>query len=269
MIELTTFSLIKVAGENAPSFLQGQLTCDVTQVFDDNSIIGAICNHQGRILAIFNLFKFEHEFHFLIPKELTREFIKHLKKYAVFSKVSLMDVTNDFYRYGYLGDPLPNHLKKQGTFPYKMMGATARYLVISRNTLEVTKDEKCWRYTNILSGWPTIYIETVGKLTPHMINLPILGGVSFKKGCYVGQEIIARTQYLGKSKRHLCLAEMSGEILVQPGMVLYSNDQEAGLVVDSVSIEDVTYLQAVLHDPIDRDFFLDRRFKLNNISRYI
>jgi folate-binding protein YgfZ len=258
IVFLKDLAVIKISGKKAQEFLQGQMTCDVLTATEENRIIGAACNHQGRILAIFSLIKKGEDYLCILPKDISTGFIQHLNKYAVFSKVSIADVSMEYCLYGWIGDEPPpvdlTHLANA----FLLKGYLPRYLILSKEKLNVecAQNDTLWKLMDIYSGLPTIHLATVGKVTPHMVDLQLLGGVSFNKGCYVGQEIIARTQYLGKSKKRLYRAEIEGTIELSEGEPIFSGSRESGWVINAVNHQTITYLLVILQEPIDRPFLL-------------
>lgn len=271
-IELKHWIPVKIVGENAESFLQGQLTCDVTKITAEQASLSALCNHQGRVLAIFVLVKRGQDYYCILPGTIADDFIKHLTKFAVFSRVNLSKA-NPAFIYAYLGsnavsllqqkfEKLPQRAYEvysdEQQLVLNISSLTPLYLLWQDQPLkgEVSEQDLGWKLVSILSGQPAIYSETKAVATPHMLNLPALDAVSFNKGCYVGQEIIARTHYLGKSKRHLWLAAISSELMLTPGESIYSDGQEVGVLIDSVSIAGATIALVILQDPIDRTFMI-------------
>lgn len=186
-------SLIQIQGPEAEKFLQGQLTCDLTQSSDKQLMLGAHCNIKGRIESLFQIFKQDSSFYLLLPRSIASHALATLKKYSIFSKnleLTLLDFDSTL--------------------------------------VPVTLPEgfDAWRLAQIQQGLPTLFPETIGKFLPHDLNLPQLGAVSFNKGCYLGQEIVARMQHLGKPKRHMIQAQISGK----PG----DEREDGSVIVDAV-----------------------------------
>jgi folate-binding protein YgfZ len=182
-------------GEQAAKFLQGQVTCDVRAVTEENSLLGAHCDPKGRVQFIFRLFKQDDDFYLQLLRELIPHAISLLQKYAQFFRIKLEE---------------------------------ANFLINDNEEFEN------WRLRNIQSGVPTVHKKTVGLFTPHQINLQLLNAVSFNKGCYTGQEIIARMQYLGKLKQQMYRVNIESEKNFVPGAKLYNTEgQEVGELVDS------------------------------------
>ena len=218
-IAINHFGFIAIQGKNSASFLQGQLTCDIHKINKEKSSFGSCCNHKGRMIANFFVFQNDQEHYFLLPKSMIPLTILHLKKYAVFSNVKLTFVDN----------------------------------VIDFNIPEIILEEldkNSWRTINVNTGLVWLYPETSGKLIPQMINLQKWGGVSFTKGCFIGQEIIARTEHLGKLKRHLYRAVLNDtNLLLKPGDELRNkNDQPVGIVVEIARKNTKQEILAVIQD---------------------
>src|SRR5690349_5689035 len=145
--------LVKISGSDAKKLLQGQLTCNVDDVTTTNSCLGAHCNPQGRIMSLFRLFLYHDAYYLYLSKRLVPVALSALKKYAAFYKVELTDASDEL-----------GHI--QSTIPLEP-------------------------YADLQKGIAALYPETSGKFLPHDLNLPELQAVSFTKGCFTGQEIIA------------------------------------------------------------------------------
>jgi len=207
--------LLAVRSPTANSFLQGLVTCDVSQVSEANSLLGAHCNSKGRILFSFRLFLHDGVLYLKMPQEMIDRAIHHLQKYAMFSKVTL--------------EKLP---------------------VDSENKNSLS-DINAWILADIQAGIATVYPATEGLFIPQMLNYSQLGALSFIKGCYIGQEIVARTEHLGKLKRHLHHAIIKApEKTFSPGDVITRQDQdEIGSVANAALDNDKNWqLLVVLQD---------------------
>jgi folate-binding protein YgfZ len=252
LLQLSHLGLIKAAGPDAEKFLQSQLTCDLREVDEDNTRLGAYCNPQGRILACFRLLKWQNNFYLVMPEEIIAPTLTVLKKYAVFSKVIISDASSDFAILGCIGvlPPLKKRalsqsetgvIEEQFIYSVPPTKTEARYeIIVLREALPslyaelVTEPQNrsYWDYLDINAGLPCIYKETIACFTPQQINYPALGGVSFQKGCYPGQEIVARMHYLGKIKQHLYHATLAAAGVVPlPGIELCD---AAGQVVGNI-----------------------------------
>jgi folate-binding protein YgfZ len=211
---LSDRGFIKVTGTAAEKFLQGQVTCDVRTVKENVSSLGAHCNVKGRILFTFHLFYFDEAYWLCLPKSQIDCAVQALKKYAVFSKVSIEDVTHSVAALGFIQDPafypknqhlseeLPHNFSLRGKIPRTQLIASKEWIEGYINTLEKAREttQAAWKFIDIQSGIAEVYPETREQFTPHELNYHQLGAVSFDKGCYIGQEIVARMHYLGKLK---------------------------------------------------------------------
>lgn len=247
-IDLIDLGLIRISGKDAKQFLQGQLTCDLEEISADQSRLGAHCDIKGRVIASFRLFFYQNDYYFVLPRSTLPLLLTSLQKYAVFSKVKLTDISNDWKKIGLYGSSMEDLLNEQKLYSDQENGVaeSAHKLSlsipgpVSRSILLAPVPESIvfinaeleqqnvehWHLLDIMAGIPTIYPETSGQFTPHQLNFPQIGGVSFNKGCYIGQEIIARTQYLGKSKSRLYRVSFETNNPPLPGTSLLDDDQK-------------------------------------------
>ena len=281
-INLSPLGIIKVAGPDAEKFLQGQLTCDVREITEQQSRLGAHCDHKGRMQATFRLFKYEADYYLQIPKNLIEHLLTTLKKYAIFSKVTLTDVSTEWQQLGISGpDSLAiiNELFAQSA-PTQIdtvscteqtiiiripSNDSPRFSLLAKNTtienLTQRLQSHCqladfshWQLLDIEAGIPSLCPETTGLFTPHQINYPAVNGVSFNKGCYTGQEIVARMHYLGKLKQRMYkITFISSYVNISPGapLVIISNgqSQECGTLVQACKTQQAQWLGlAVIYD---------------------
>lgn len=272
---LSYLGLLRVGGQDAEKFLQGQLTCDVRLINPLHSSLGAYCNHKGRMLAIFRVFFYQEHYYLQMPANMVENVLLALKKYAVFSKVTLENVTQEFTQLGCGGPQSAGIIKSiglnapiqtddavvnkdcillqvqgAGTGPrFECIGPSGAIRAVQAQLTPlcdaVTPD--VWRLLDIQAGVPTLYPDTMELFTPQMVNLPQLNGVSFNKGCYVGQEVIARTHYLGKAKRELSQMHIATKEEPMPGSKLLIKDgAEAGIIVTAAPDETGFAVLAVL-----------------------
>lgn len=241
--DLSHLGIIEVSGEDAQTFLQGQFTNDVKQVSLEKSQFSAWCNAKGRVLATFYLYKRENAFYLILPQDNIAAVLRRLAMYVLRSKVKLREITDETQIIGLSGDfgkklgfpELKNSVIYQDDITVLCLsGNTPKWILISSTeklqsftqTLDksvIPAGKSAWELLEILDGIPQITLSTADAFTPHMLNLQLIEGVSFKKGCYSGQEIVSRTQYLGKVKRRIYLAKVAetcpkiGETLVIEG----------------------------------------------------
>jgi tRNA-modifying protein YgfZ len=194
----TQFGLIKVSGPEASKFLQGQLTCDLEKITPGKYSLAAHCNPKGRVISLFYLFNHENNYYLLLHAEMVGITIAALKKYAIFFKLQMSDASDEL------------------TQP-----------AIATQAAQCLLDL-------ITNGVPVIYPQTSGLFLPHEINLQEFNALDFNKGCYTGQEIIARMQFRGKVKNRLYRYQILQDTLPTLGADIYSlrDARVCGSVVD-------------------------------------
>ena len=250
--------LIKVHGEDAESFLQNQLTNEVANVTETSHQIAAWCSPKGRIIATLRLFKREDAYYLSLSQDMLEHVLKKLSMYVMMSKVSLEDVTESYLHLGVsggsadqdlkalLGEGLPSEADTaktiNGLTVLKLAGKTPRYEFfgdaesskVLTDSIEVSPDNH-WKYLNIVAGIPSISQENSEAWIPQMVNFIHVNGVDFKKGCYPGQEIVARLNYLGKTKRRMYrLLIDTGQLPAINDSITSTNDKAAGKILNAV-----------------------------------
>lgn len=278
-VSLKDYSVIQVTGEQAETFLQGQLTCDLRTLTADNWLYGAHCDNKGKALNIFRICRWGDSFMLIQPKASAEVSLSELQKYAVFSKVELVDATANVSLFGVFGSAAPARLAELVQRPIQQplhhqtehcllhVGETPdQYLILTTqpDTFVGHKSPQIvWDALEIERGRATLGGETIREFVPQMLNLQALAGISFEKGCYIGQETIARMKYLGKQKR--ALFRLSGAGLpTKPGstveVAIGENWRRAGTVINAVSRTDSQLdLLAVL--PSDTELGVPLRIK--------
>lgn len=266
---LSSYGLIRVYGADAKTFLQGQLSCDLNTVKSTTNTFGAYCTVKGRIQSFFLLF-LEKEppeecYLLCLPRSLIKDTLKEFQKYALFSKVTLQDVTNQYSILGLYGKETVldaifktvdisfpnapfNTLKNKDIITNRLPSLESTALVLLILPIEKTESSwnaflehaiipigsNAWQLALIENKIPVIDAKTAGEFLPHSLDLSILHAVSFKKGCYRGQEIVARMEYLGKNKKHLYLGKCHTTVLPENGfMCTTSENLEAGQIVNA------------------------------------
>ena len=233
-------AVLTVSGKDAAKFLQGQITCNVNEVTETKSSLGALCNPKGRVITTFLLIKTGDDFLMVLPEELLEPVKKRLQMYVLRSDVILTDSSGQQCLIGVCHSAMqaePLFATTQNEVISVSLSATqSRYLVIveadkaialwsdraGNQGFEAENSEQ-WRYLDIISGIPWLTTETSEEFIPQMLNLDLLGGISFNKGCYTGQEIVARTHYLGKAKKALFLAECETPSTPEPNSSIIDN----------------------------------------------
>jgi folate-binding protein YgfZ len=267
---LSDYGLIKISGMDSEKFLQGQLTCDVREVTEQSSRLGAHCDPKGRIQFTFRLCKFHDDYYLRVLKNLVDHTLTLLKKYAVFFKATLEDVSDEWCLFGLAGCrekyftsvKMPEEIDGGAAFQdgviIRVLDSIPRFEIMTQKNSSLLKDicssfsleaVNHWNLREIISGVPTVYPETVGHFTPQQINYQLINGVSFKKGCYTGQEIIARLQYLGKLKQSMRRVQLKTTNIILPGTkVREGAEQEVGEIVQVAISGSYQEALAVLDD---------------------
>jgi folate-binding protein YgfZ len=248
---LPHLGVLRFTGPDAASFLQGQLSNDTSRLAEQSSLFAAYSTAQGRVLTLIYLLPHSTGIAAIMPRELLAPTLERLKKFILRAKVKIEETGDSLIVVGVhgnealsaLGAPLPSaqgQYVEQHGMGVAAVGDESRYWVIApaesfsaSNTLDTSSErvEHDWRLADIRAGRPQIYSATSETFVAQMLNLDLLDGISFTKGCYTGQEIIARTQHLGRIKRrmfHLRLPPGEWQI----GQPLQLSDGRQGRVVE-------------------------------------
>ncbi|MGR9085793.1 MAG: CAF17-like 4Fe-4S cluster assembly/insertion protein YgfZ [Gammaproteobacteria bacterium] len=260
-------SVLTVAGKDAADLLQGQMTCNVNDVSETQGSLGAFCNPKGRVIATFILVRTRDAYLLVLPCDLLQTVKTRLQKYVLRSDVRFTDSSDELCLIGVregIGHPMPLFAtRRQDVISVNLSLTKNRYLAIARPDQAVafwedkvnhqgfrTGSSKQWRFLDLMAGIPWINAATSEEFIPQMLNLDRLGGISFNKGCYTGQEIVARTHYLGKTKRALFLARCAGISAPEPNAAVIDRSGEpplaAGNVVEAVCDGSQCTMQIVL-----------------------
>jgi tRNA-modifying protein YgfZ len=257
--DLSHNALIQVTGDDATAFLHAQFTNDVQNLPEGAAQWNGWCSAKGRLIATFLLLKRRDGYLMMLPAEIAPPIAKRLAMYVLRSKVKIEDASARFARIGFAGkkagviaarhwdhapDPMRSVEGEAGTcvaldaerFVVFAPAETASHTFdgIAENATPAGAD--AWEWTTIHAGIPVIVAATQESFVPQMANFDLVGGVSFKKGCYPGQEIVARTQYRGILKRRMALAHADGAPALAPGQRVFSKafgDQAAGEIVSA------------------------------------
>ena len=227
--DLSHFGIIAAYGDDATEFLQAQFTNDINLVDETHSQLSALCSPKGRMLCNFRIFRREQTYYLVLPYELLEAALSRLRMFVLRSKVTLEDASDALIGIGTSGNKMIEHLGDiVGKLPentdeaieYKdytiirVAGVIPRYEIYG--LLEPMKKlwqaldvhatpvgANVWELLNIQAGIPVITAASIDAYVPQMANMHLINGVSFTKGCYPGQEIVARMHYLGKLKRRM------------------------------------------------------------------
>lgn len=251
--------VMSARGADPTKFLQGQMTCDVEKITPDISTLGARCNPKGRMQSSFRLLRpSENEYLLCMNRELVAGQVSELSKYAVFFKTALTDASSEWVGLGLWGPDAQDALRTAdlevpgrsnevahtgGTLVVRL-GEDAFEIWLPTAEAQPTLDKLCqsatpaateeWQVRQIRAGIGEVTQPTYESFIPQMLNLQQLGGVSFRKGCYTGQEIVARMEYLGKLKRRMYRLLLAGETPPAAGTPIV--DRDTGKLLGEVVI---------------------------------
>ena len=258
--KLDRYGLLHAAGDDARGFLHAQLTNDFEHLGPGQARYAGWCSAKGRLLATFLVVPCAGGFLLQLSGDLVPAVSKRLSMFILRSKVKLSDVSAAWLLFGLWGTDAASRLAGLGFKPpagklavSESQGAIVvgidddRFLLIASPAMQdriktnATADD--WALAEVRAGRPLIMQSTQDQFVPQMVNLELAGGVDFKKGCYPGQEIVARAQYRGAVKRRMY--RLRGAAL-RPGQDLYSDDapgQASGTVVNAAGDESLAVLQ--------------------------
>jgi len=227
-IQLDGMGAITLKGDEQIKYLQGQVTCDVDSLAQEKLLNGAHCNAKGKVFSAFRLIERNKTFFLLQPKSSIEQSLAELKKFGVFAKVEIAQDTDLAYlaiagqnasnKMAELFQQVPDAstpvIQVDSTTLVYITGALSRYIIIdsTEKLTAITSNFACpifddgvWQLLEISAGFPVLAQQSIAEYVPQMLNLQAINGISFTKGCYLGQETVARMQYLGKNKRALLL----------------------------------------------------------------
>lgn len=252
LTRLEHLSTLVVTGADARSFLQGQLSFDVDKLTASRVELACCSSAQGRVQAVMWLIERGEAIVLLLPTTLTESTLARLRKYVLRAKVKIErggDRYAVFAASTVLDEPARTHIVVGDRSYVQWPGHEPRVLAVApasdggaASAEHVTR----WRRADIAAGLPQVYPETHEAFVAQMLNLDLLGGISFEKGCYTGQEIIARTHYRGAIKRRMFRFRASTRP-PEPATRLVVGDQHAGDVVEAVATDDGCELLAVVN----------------------
>jgi folate-binding protein YgfZ len=278
LVHLSDRRLISMRGEQRAEYLHGQITVNTKHFDPTRARHAAHCDFKGKMWAVFLLTQYKDAFHMIMPKHSAQESLQQLKKYGVFSKVEIQDESQDWQILGGAGESVKTALVE--LFPdisdthlstsANAFGQVVCYNDTSLRYLISLKHDGYARLCELYDAnieehsspfiWQEIeagigYVEegTIGEFVPQMFNLQALDAIDFDKGCYMGQEVVARTKFLGKNKRALYILSsdkaMSSDNL-QPGALLEKsvgeNWRRGGVIIQGCVMDQQTKILAVL-----------------------
>ena len=235
--DLSHLTLLEIEGVDAVTFLQGQVTNDVKLLDGNLAHYTGYCSPKGRLLALFLAFAHQGHIHLQLPKPIAETITKRLRMFVMRSKVTINDTSDRIIKIGLNGPQatqlLLEYFSEAPAAPYALstlenatllklpsIAGHDRYQIFTSadfaNQLWESLKQKaspvgkpCWDWLEINAGIPEIIAATQEQFVPQMVNLDLLNAINFKKGCYTGQEIVARTHYLGSVKRRAFLMHIA------------------------------------------------------------
>jgi len=264
-VKLEHYSVLRISGADRGEFLQGQLTQDVGEVTPQRSVLTGWTNAKGRLLVVGQLINWNNAFYLPLPADIAPGVAQRLGMFVLRADVAidlpdlrisgLSSPIDEAIRIGDLELPPAPGACRAGddVCLARMVGDPARAWLIGPGFINNQPaedspviDDGHWRLANIQAGLPEISAGSTEMFTPQMLNLDLLSAISFTKGCYVGQEIVARTQNLGRIKRRMYrFRAESGQDFV-PGQLLFGPDDMTGKIVSCARDGAATELLAVI-----------------------
>lgn len=263
LYDLSNYGVIALKGEGCRDFLQGQITADINKLSTNQALFTAVCNPQGRIYSLFLLIeRSKDDLLCLLPSALLSTTVERLNKFAVFYKVDINDVSEQWAVMG-------THVSQtEGeTFSVTDSETSITVQIDHQRKIQLCSPELAlplwqdktaqvkhyglWLKQDIEQGLPRLYPETIETFLPHNLNLIELGAVSFDKGCYTGQEVVARMHYKGKLKSHMRVLTGESQQAPAPGSALYGDEKKMGDVICAVSNEMGISVLALCKDKLE------------------
>ncbi len=267
---LSHLGLISITGEQGRSFVHGQVTTDITSLAQDQWRWGAHCDPKGKMLASFRTFAKDDTLFMLMPQATLALDLPQLQKYAVFSKAELLDASSNWLLLGVAGEQAEAWLTAQfGEIALELTLIEQGFILRDENRFIVGLcnqiaesviakidqpifDATAWQALEIMAGYPNIGAENSGQFVPQMCNVQAVNGISFNKGCYMGQETVARMKYRGGNKRALYIVagNVAMPLTAESQLEIAQEDGESyrrgGTIIEAVQRDGQLLLTAVL-----------------------
>lgn len=273
--QLSERSIFKITGEDSSKFMQGQLSCDMREVDQSHSLLGSHCNPKGSMLSIMRVQRIKDEYYLTLNSQNLAPCIANLNKYIMFSKAQTKDINSQWTGFGIFGEQAQKFIERQFSHAPQETGDVVadadRFVVkvpgnrfelwlksviatdflaqpiVNANLLEYNH----WKKQEILNAIADINPLNSACYIPQMCNLQVFSGISFKKGCYTGQEVITRLHFRGKLNKFLIIAKCPSEAVDNSLAIGSAVNCEArdtvGKVLQYVTLADSTYLQIVVN----------------------
>ena len=257
-------TLLRVSGLDSEIFLQNQFSNDISRLGANKIQLNAYCQHQGKIIALFWLMRFNESFILSFPDDLGEKIKARLQMFIIMSDVLIEDISKDYHHTGLINEDNPNAFSINENLSL-LIESNKEY---NENT---TSHNVEWTKACIDSYLPEVFSKSSEKFVPQMLNLDKNEvGVSFSKGCYPGQEVVARLHYLGDAKRRLFSFKSESEIQIGDSLYCASSKtakargdryKGSGIVVNSVKFNSEFYCLATLDiDLLDSEITLNNKY---------
>lgn len=273
---LTHLGLIAVTGEQGRSFIHGQVTTDISSLGAEQWRWGAHCDPKGKMLASFRTFSMGDALIMMMPRDTLAMDLPQLQKYAVFSKAELSDASADWLLLGVSGEQATDWLNQQfGALNSELtpidngviLHDAGRHIIVLKQSAadtlisqlpQAVYDASAWQALEIAAGYPNLGAAHQGQFVPQMCNLQAIDGISFNKGCYMGQETIARMKYRGGNKRALYIVSgtVSSPLTADCQLEIALEDalyRRAGTIIEWVQRGQEVLMTAVLANDTQLD----------------
>jgi folate-binding protein YgfZ len=269
--KLRNSGVIQLTGEERVNYLQGQITADVTHLTQNNAMLASHCDFKGKAWSVFYTFAWQDSILLVTHKSVLEKSLSELNKFGVFAKVEITDQSNSWQIVGGCGvlfekaatelfDELPAGNKEVISNVHGLIMSVEqpeqRYLVLQpidaekKLTINEAEDNDLWEISDIKAGLGDIRESSINEYVPQMLNLQAMDAIDFEKGCYMGQEVVARTKYLGRNKRAGFILksqtdnnDLSGELLEYK---IGENWRPGGKILRSGSDAGQTWIFAIL-----------------------
>ena len=256
-------ALLRISGADAEEFLQNQFSNDIKKIENSNVQINAYCQHQGKIITLLWVMRTDSNFLLSFPDDLFEKVISRLQMFVIMSDVIIEDVSKEFSQIGLIDEEAPESYYINDRMSLLISSSKEKIAKSSTNADE-------WSKVTIDSQLPEVFLSTSEKFVPQMLNLDINEvGVNFSKGCYPGQEVVARLHYLGKAKRRLFSFKSDSEMQIGDNLFCASSKaakargkryKGSGIVVNKVKYNSLFYCLATLDvDLIDEEITLNNK----------
>lgn len=240
-------TLLKLSGSDTQSFLQGQFSNDIDALKEGVVQLNAYCQHQGKIIALLWVMKQGENFYLSFPSDLKDIVVQKLNMFKMMSEVTIKDVTEELIQLGVIDEQLDDS--------FKLNDLQSIVLVDTLDGIELV-DESEWEMACINNNVPEVILATTEKFVPQLLNLDVDEvGVNFTKGCYPGQEVVARLHYLGKSKRRMRQFQADAEFSVGNELIVSGSKsaKASGVVVRQVKLADKSLCLATVEVAYEDD----------------